>query len=66
MPAGRLDPGLVAAVRARKAEVLTLLEAEQAEADRAYARDALRRAGNCFTPEALADEAELCVRGELE
>ena len=33
------------------------------EEDRAYAADALRRAGNALSPEALADEAEVMARG---
>ena len=33
-------------------------------ADFACAAEALRRAGNAFSPEALADEAEVTIRGE--
>jgi hypothetical protein len=27
--------------------------------------DIIRRAGNAFSPDVMADEAELCIRGEL-
>jgi hypothetical protein len=33
--------------------------------DSAYVADALRRAENAFSLDAMADEAELCIRGEL-
>ncbi len=40
--------------------------AEFTAEDLAYAREALRRAYAMFSPEVLADEAEVTLRGELE
>jgi hypothetical protein len=57
-PTGMLTPDLIAALREHKAELLDLLDAEKAA-------DVRRRAENAFSPDALADEAELCIRGEL-
>lgn len=50
-------PGLLDCLRAREAGIATLLEA-------AAVADVRRRAANGPSPEALADEAELTVRGE--
>ena len=58
MPMGTLAPALMRSLRARKAEVMALLEAEAATV-----ADTRRRAENALSPEALADPAEITVRG---
>jgi hypothetical protein len=57
-PVGMLRPDLISALRTHKVELLALLDAEKAA-------DVRRRAGNALSPDAMADEAELCIRGEL-
>ena len=59
--AGGASLELLGRLREHRAEILALLEAEAAAV-----ADIRRRAANALSPEALADEAELTIRGELQ